>query len=467
MSCGNGFLGDSGAGFIISNPSFINATKGYTRDAFGRIVVETPTTLFNAHPAFTPQYETQGYVSTGSGTVFLDISNTVLQLNANGTGGRAVRQSLEYLLYQPGKSQLVNMTVVPFYSGVYDTSVAQRFGIYDDYRDKNTPAGTTGSPPYLYQSSINGGTGQETNQPSMGHFFELSGNQWFVVERANSPDNTVNINRVPQRLWNIDTMDGNANTNPSGFTLTNGKIQTIVCFIERQWLGIGVVRMGFYFNGTPVFVHTFVNRELYRPYTHLPKLPIRYELEKVAGGSVSTATLATICASAHIMGDYTPLGAIFSLPGSVTLTSQRVGITQLAPIVLIRLQQQYCRASVKLKELAIYADIAGGYSIFKNPVITGGPITWTKNPDPRSLIEYCVFSGATTSAYTVSGGICTRSGFFDKAVTAQDSVDVSELLTAPTYCSDISGKPDILCVAAVGFAGNCDVRVNCRWIELV
>lgn len=466
MSCGNGFLGDSGAGFIISNPSFINATKAYTLDAFGRIVVETPTTLFNAHPAFTPQYETQGYLSTGSGTVFLDVSNTVLKLSANDGGGRAVRQSLEYLLYQPGKSQLVNMTVVPFYSGVYDTSVAQRFGIYDDYRDKNTPTGTTGSPPYLYQSSINGGTGQETNQPSMGHFFELSGNQWFVVERANSPDNTVNVNRVPQRLWNIDTMDGNANTNPSGFTLTNGKIQTIVCFIERQWLGIGVVRMGFYFNGTPVFVHTFVNRELYRPYTHLPKLPIRYELEKVAGGSVSTATLATICASAHIMGDYTPLGPIFSLPGNVVSTSQRVGTTQ-SPILLMRLQQSYCRASVKIKDIELYAAAAGVYSVFKNPVITGGPITWTKNPDPRSMIEYCVFSGNTTSAYTVSGGLCTRSGFFDKTIATQDSLQVSELLTAHTFCSDIKGNPDILCIAAAGFAPSCDIYANARWIELV
>ncbi|NBO61599.1 MAG: hypothetical protein EBU82_11625, partial [Flavobacteriia bacterium] len=198
-----------GAGISTNS---VNATL----DVFHQILVDTPTTVFTNHNAFTPSYEKVGYVSTGTGFIFVDISNTLVQMTVSSNGGRCVEQTLEYQLYQPGKGHVVCFTLSPQYSGTFDNSVAVRAGIYDDYRDKNTPAGTTGSPPYLFQSSIYGGTGQECNQPSMGHFFELSGNQWFVVERYNSDNNINNVTRVAQSNWNTDTVNGNAATSPSG-----------------------------------------------------------------------------------------------------------------------------------------------------------------------------------------------------------------------------------------------------------
>lgn len=465
---GGGFLGaDAGAGFIEQNANLLNSSGGYSKDIFGRIVMESPTTLFTSHPAFTPQYEWLDYASTGTGSIFVDLSNTLVRLSASGSGGRAIRQTHEYQLYQPAKSHVAYFTCVPKYQGTFDNSVAIRFGIYDDYRDKNTPAGLplTPSTGVVFVSSIYGGTGQETSQPSMGHFFELSGNQWFVVERFNSPNNILNVNRVPQAQWNIDTCGLNSSVSPSGFRLETTQPQTLIALIERQWLGLGGVRMGFFFGGRPIFVHSFQNRGLNRPYTHLPKLPIRYELEKVAGGSDLSANYAAICTASHIMGDYTPFGSLFSLPANLSITGSTIDTT-LRPVLAIRLQQQYCRATFKLKSVELYCSDDVAYSVFRNSTLVGGTPTFVKNPDPRSMIEYCYFN-ATATSYTIQDGICLRSGFTTKATSGQDSLNLDELLTAYPFCSDISGKPDVLIVAMQGFSGNPKVYANLRWIEIV
>jgi hypothetical protein len=406
-----------------------------------------------------------GYLSTGTGNIFVDLSNTLIQLSASGTGGRAVEQSLEYQLYQPGKGHVIVVTMSPQYSGTFDNSVAVRAGIYDDYRDKNTPAGTTGPPPYLYQSSINGGTGVEYDQPSMGHFFELSGNEWFVVERFNSPDNIINVTRVAQANWNVDTVNGNPTTSASGYVLTATK-PTAIFFIERQWLGVGVVRMGLYYKAKPIVCHIFQERTIRRPYTHLNKLPIRFEIEKVAGGSSDSATMAAICSSGQIGGNYITLGSIFSIPANLLSASVRVGITQLRPVLMIRLQQKYCRATFKLIDIEIFGTATGFYSVFRNATVSGS-ITWTPHPDSNSMIEYAYFPDGNTSTRTVSGGQCIRSGFYSARVGLQDGIATSELITRTQFSSDIAGNPDVCLIAMGAFTANTDVNANMRWIEIV
>ena len=439
-----------------------------TLDVFHQLLVDTPTTIFTNHHAFTPTYESVGYVSSGTGSLFVDISNTLVQMTVSGSSGRAVEQSLEYQLYQPGKGHVVCFTLSPQYSGTFDNSVAVRAGIYDDYRDKNTPAGTTGPPPFLYQSSIYGGTGVECNQPSMGHFFELSGNQWFVVERYNSDNNINNVTRVAQSNWNSDTVNGNAATSPSGFILTNSN-PTVLFFIERQWMGVGIVRMGLYADGVPIYCHVFGNdpaRTLRRPYTHLNKLPIRYEIEKVAGGSSSAASMAAICASGQIGGNYITLGAIFSIPANLLSASVRVGITELRPILMIRLQQKYCRATFKLLDIELFGSANGFYSVFRNAEVSG-PITWVKHPDPNSMMEYAYFPSGSTSTRTVTNGYCIRSGFYSTRTSLQDGIATSELITRTQFSADIAGNPDVCLIAMGAFTANTDVNANMRWIEIV
>ncbi len=428
---------------------------GFTRDAFGRVVMTTPTTIFTTEAQFTNQRTIIDYVSTGTGTVFVDVSNSIVTLSALGSGGRAVRQSREYLLYQPGKPQLFTFTMVPQYSGTFDNSVAIRAGIFDDYRDKNTPGST------------NPGNGMEVNQESMGHFFELSGNQWFVVERGNSSNNIVNVNRIGQSNWNVDTLNGDRTRSPSGYILPNDK--PIIFFIERQWLGVGAVRMGAYFNGRPVFCHTFQNRLVNRPFTKLSKLPLRWEIEKVAGGSASSASVASICGAVHVLGTYSPFGSLFSIPADIAGTPITVDTT-VRPLLAIRLQQQFCRATLKLKSVEILNTDTNptnvAFTVYKNPTISGAAFTWVNHPDTRSMTQYHYFPSYSVSAYTISGGTPTRSSFVSKGTTLQDSFSIEDLVTAPSYCSDIKGNCDTLVIAAKAAAGTGPLLVNLVWLEL-
>ena len=441
-------------------------TNGQTTsfDSFNRTIIDAPTTIFATHMAFNQQLNILDYRSTGTGSFFFDVSNTVTELTVAGVAGRAVKQSREYLLYLPGKSQVVHFTLTPHYRGTFDNNVAVRAGLFDDYRDKNTA------------SSSNAGNsfGQEVNQKSMGHFFELSGNQWFVVERYNSPDNITNVTRVPQSQWNIDTVDGNINTSKSGFVLPSNPTFGILLFLDRQWLGVGIVRMGLFYNAKPIYVHAFQNRSIGIPYTHLPKLPLRWEIERTSTiGTVPSTTMASICGAAFVGGQYLPYGNLYSLP--ITTISSDIPVDQtLRPILLIRLQQQYCRATVKLKSLELINtntnNADAGYQVCRNPILAGPSITWVKHPDPRSMIEYAFFSDPITSGYTLTNnGYVTRSGFFSARGQIQDDLSVEELLTAPSFASDIYGSPDVLCIAMIALkasGGNLSVRANARWLEI-
>lgn len=441
MSFGYGSLGEHkgehiGIGYIAAN------TPSPTMDLFGRINTATPTTIFTTHVAFTQQLENIQYLSTGTGSFFYDISNTVMQHRVGTGAGRAVRQSREYLLYQPGKLQSCHITLVPELSGNFDNSVAIRAGLFDDYRDKSA----------------------EPNQPSMGHFFELSGNTWYVVERANSYDNVTNVTRIPQSNWNLDTVNGNRATSPSGYILKIPPNTGVLFTIDRQWLGVGIVRMGIVFNGKPIFVHAFHDRLFGRPYTHLPKLPLRWEIEKVEGGATKPSIMGSICASLQVFGEYQPFGVIFALPSSLAIAQPIDGT--LRPCLVIRLQQKYCRATFKLISIDFYApqgDIS--YTVFKNSGINGTPaLTFTPFPDSRSLVEYCYIT--TPTNYTITDGMPIRSGFVAKNASFKDELTTQELITSHSICSDIQGNTDTLIIACTEFT-NTNVYVTARWLEIV
>lgn len=437
--------------------------QSFYYDTFNRLIVDAPTTIFASQNAFNPQFNILQYRSTGTGTVFVDTSNTIVELTVGSGPGRSIKQSREYLLYLPGKSQVVQFSLTPHYKGTFDNTVAVRVGLYDDYRDKNT----------LGSSNAGNALGQEVNQKSMGHYFELSGNQWFVVERYNSPDNVTNVTRVPQSQWNIDTVNGNLTTSKSGFVLSNDPTSGLLLFLDRQWLGVGMVRMGLFYNAKPIYVHAFQNRSIGYPYTHLPKLPIRYEIEKT-GSSATSATFGSICAAAFVGGQYVPYGNFYSLPMTSIASDIEIDSTQ-RPVLLLRLQQQYCRATVKLKSIeAVNTNTnnqTAGYELSRNPTIVGPAYTWTKHPDPKSMIEYVVFTTPISSGYTMNDGYVFRSGYFVAGTQIQDDSSVEDLITSPSICSDMYGNSDVLCVSfqslkTSGAGASVTMRANLRWLEI-
>lgn len=451
-----------GTDINISGGSGTNGAS-FSFDSFNRALIDAPTTIYASQVGFNEQYLVQDFRSTGTGSVFVDISNSVAELTVAHTAGRAVRQSRQYLLYLPGKSQVIHFTMTPHYNGTFDNNVAVRGGLFDDYRDKNTSGSTPSGNPL----------GKEVNQKSMGHFFELSGNQWFVVERTNSSDNTTNVTRVPQSQWNIDTVNGNINTSKSGFILPSNPTTAFLFTIDRQWLGVGIVRMGLFYNATIIYVHAFQNRTIGIPYTHLSCLPLRWEIERTSTTTaVASTTMASICGAAFVGGEYLSFGNQYSLP--LTIISSDIPVDQtLRPVLMIRLQQRYCRATVKLKSVELINtntnNADASYEIAKNPTITGPAPTWRNHPDSRSMIQYAVFSDPISSGNSLSGGYVTRSGYFSARSGLQEDSSIEELLTQPSFCSDIYGEPDVLCLgiqALKSSGGNLAIRANLRWLEI-
>ena len=442
-----------GIGFVANNGTLPSL------DMFNRQLTVTPTTIFQTQFTFNQQQEFVEFLTTGTASTFFDVSKSLVELTVNAPGDKAVVQSREYVWYQPGKIQAMFATSVLHYTGTFDNSVVVRVGIFDDYRDKNTPG------------SSNPGTGVEVNQKSMGHFFEISGNEWVIVERENSPDNVTKVTRVPQANWNLDTLDGNRATSPSGYIISRPLNSGYLLTIQRQWLGVGAVRLGIVINGRIIFCHMFHHRNLTGPYTHLSKLPLRWEIEKVAGGAAAPASTAAICGSVQIFGDYNPFGSLFALP--ITLATEQTLTTTSRPFLILRLQQRYCRATFKLVSIDIYTLASGGgstgltgYTIHKNPTISGTPaLTFTAFPDSRSMLEYCYVG--TPSNYTLTDGIPFRSGFVERNTSSLDGLRIDELITSHSFCSDIKGNCDTLVIAAKQIVTNNRIYITARWLELI
>ena len=110
-----------------------NAYPSYTRpssdliDAFGRNRVAEPLTLFEIQHQYNTQPLFWDTTLTNSGTVTHLPNESSVELAVTTTSGsKVVRQSKQYLRYQPGKSQEIVLTAM---LGAKKTNVVQREGL--------------------------------------------------------------------------------------------------------------------------------------------------------------------------------------------------------------------------------------------------------------------------------------------------------------------------------------------------
>ena len=103
-----GLMCDSDRRLLTS--SKVSFASGATTDAFGRLRISEPFTIFdskqlhNNQPLFWDDAETSG---TGTSSAHSSArASTTISVSAT-TAGKRVRQSLQRFNYQPGKSQLV------------------------------------------------------------------------------------------------------------------------------------------------------------------------------------------------------------------------------------------------------------------------------------------------------------------------------------------------------------------------
>jgi len=423
---------------ILTESTSINNSFDNT-DAFDRLRISQPVTLFELNHSIGKMPLLVDEIVSGSGASTHKPENSYVEMRVTSNAvGKVIRQTFEYIPYQPGKSKLMLFSgVMETHGGVSD--VVCRIGCFDSTIEKT---------PYT-------GTGN-------GCFFELNGTTMYVVIRHNDSDSE----KVAKGAWNFDKFDG---TGPSGFTITNFS-NAMIFAIDQEWLGVGRVRFGFFINGKFCLAHSFNHtgsESITIPYTKTAKLPVRYEISTDGSGDGTVAEMRMICSTVMSEGGYEPAGITYSIgrTNSIDLTSTT------KPIISIRLKNlvpgtsdPYNRKSVIMKSLSILNTENRGiqWDLYLLPDSTFINGTWDIINAQNSVVEYNV--SATT--VTTTGACLLDSGYGDYSSSSTFNYD--KYLASPLVNSKIDGTSRVLCLAGVRVGTqNVTVFGSMSWIEIL
>ena len=345
----------------------ISGFSGATADAFGRLRVSDPFTLFDTQARY---FDHGQFASNTSGTanVVYVAAQSSWQLNVGTASGDSVlRETVKPFPYQPGKSQLSLNT---FCFSTPKPNLRQRVGLFDS---------------------------------NDGVFFENDGTYNYFVIRSGS---TGVEERIRQDAWNGDQLNNTGPlTNPSGITLYPDRTQ--ILFADVEWLGVGSVRVGFVINGAYVICHQFNHANQpgnTKVYMTTATLPIRYEITNT-GVTANASMMTQICSSIISEGGFQLSGS-----GNPRAASHLIGTpvrlpndVSFKPIISIRLKSTNLNAVVIPTAYTIVplAQSFFQYRIYKKAVTSGG--SWVSSAADSS-VEYNL---APTSL--VSGDIAEQS----------------------------------------------------------
>jgi len=353
---------------LMANSSTLPISIGGTNvDAFGRLRVSQPYTLFDSQNRYAADNQLD-VATTGTGTTSFLLNEAAVKMEVTGAGvGSVVRQSYRSMPYQPGKGLLVLATFVMDSSQNVD--LTQRVGYF------NTQNGV---------------------------FFQRVDGVYSFVLRSSStptPGTPSDVRTVNQSSWNGDKLDG---TGASGYTLDPSKAQ--ILWMDFEWLGVGSVRCGFIINGEYIVCHTFNNaNDITSVYMTTAILPVRYEIRST---SAIAASMKSICCSVvseggfeqtsidHVARRTTALGTIGST--FLPLVSIRLGNTTLGSVVLPN-RVQVLPTTNQNYEVAL----------IKNAELTGA--SWA-NVTSDTNVQFDVSATATANGTIVQTDYVTTSG---------------------------------------------------------
>jgi hypothetical protein len=344
---------------LMATASTIPVSIGGTNtDAFGRLRVSEPYTLFDSQSRYASDNQFD-IVATGTGATSFLPNEAALQMSVTASGvGEVTRQTYRSFPYQPGKGLLVLATFVM--DGSNSASLTQRVGYFNDQN---------------------------------GVFFQrTSGTSSFVL-RSYVTGSVSNARTVNQSSWNGDKLDG---TGESGLTLDPSKAQ--ILWMDFEWLGVGSVRCGFIINGQYIVCHTFNNaNDISNVYMTTAILPVRYQI--VSSAAVA-ASMKAICCSVVSEGGFEQT----SIDHVARRTTEFTGINTTAtffPIVSIRLASGRLGAVVLPNRVQFLPLTSQNYEValLKNPTLTGA--TWAATVPTDSNVEFDVAATAISNVGSI------------------------------------------------------------------
>ena len=377
---------------------------GTNTDAFGRLRVSQPYTIFDSQNryAIDNQFDSS---TTGGGAVTYLLNESSVQLGVGtASGDQVIRQTYRVFPYQPGKGLLVLAT---FTMGTAKSNLRQRVGYF------NTQNGV-----FLQRSSST-----------------IS----FVLRTYTSGAATETT--VNQADWNGDKLDG---TGPSGITLDLSKSE--ILWIDFEWLGLGNVRTGFVINGEYIVCHTFQTANVgTKVYMTTAILPVRYEITNI-DVTASSSTLIQVCSSVISEGGYeqSSVGHVASMTSATTSSAIT---TSYEPLVSIRLASTALNAVVIPTDVDFLPTTSDNYqvSLIKNATLTGA--SWAASSSDAN-VEVDIASTSLTGGTVVYSTFTTgKSGRVPITSGSPYNWDLQ-------LGSTISGTSDIYTLAARTITGS-------------
>ena len=389
---------------------------GTNLDAFGRLRVSNPHTLFDGAQRYRDDPFKWNQVDTGAATSTFITNESSVLMSVSGNGDESLRQTKSVFAYQPGKSLL---TLATFVMTTPTSGLRQRVGLFGAQN---------------------------------GVYFEVDGTTVSMVIRkytSGSVDDTTE--KFSQASWNGDKLNG---TGASGITLDVSRAQIFWCDIE--WLGVGSVRCGFVIDGQFIVCHTFhhANRVGFnKVYMTSATLPIRYELTSTG----AAGTMRAICSTVMSEGGYMNRSITRSI--GTSLTGKNLSDTVFRPLVCIRLNA----ANLESVVVPVKFDVFGlqlaafSYRIIVNPTLTDA--SWVSS-GADSSVEYDISATALSGGTVVDQGIFVGANKGGSASITSNEVDFSQQIGRT-----IAGVSDIWCLAAIATTNNDDAVGVVTWQE--
>ncbi len=401
-------------------------------DASGRWRTSEPTTIFDSkllgsdkQPLFWDETLESGAGITASTPTparpYIDIVSSDI------TAGLFTRQTFRRFNYQPGKSQLVEMTgVLELASGV-KTGCERRTGYFDD---------------------------------NNGAFFESDAGVIGVTIRSSDSGAPVDATIIRSQ-WNVDTMDGDGDgDNPSGVLLDFTKGQIFV--FDFEWFSQGQVRFGIKINGIIRYVHNFeVGNVLTIPWASTPNLPLRYQMVTTADSGV--CSMRAICSAVISEGGTDDVGIVrnLSTAGAAVVTAVE---NTLYAVVGLRLKATHLGATIKMISAQIQIQTMAEFiewALIFNPAVAG---VFTYGDLANSAIQ----SALGVTANVVTGGTQIAGGYAETGGgNSGGSSEGGALQNALILGADIANSPDEIVLAArpIGGVSTVSVEGSLTWRE--
>jgi hypothetical protein len=341
-------------------------------DAFGRLRVSLPHTLFDAtlyDGISTISFDTS---TSDGGTALHNSDKKAAILTATTTlNSTAILQTRQYLKYNPAKSQLIVMT--GNLKGAA-TNVRKRLGQFDE---------------------------------NNGFFFELNSSTLSVNLRSKISGSVVDTS-VSQSSWNLDTLDGTGGTsNPSGILLDTSK--QLIFMINYQWLGSGRAIFAFNIGGKIIPVHQFLSSNVNTTmYSQTATLPLRFEIVNL-GATTSTMEVTCMACITENSGNDAVIGTPYSVSNGVSGRSIS-GSTVNYPVISIRKKTAKTEIPLRIYEASLFlgsSDRVMAQIVF-NATLTGA--SWSDAPAGNAQYDISATSTAGTGTVIHTSYINGASG---------------------------------------------------------